>query len=342
MRPGLYDTPVNGERPIILILGPTAGGKTELALALARALPQGGECIGADSMQVYRGMDIGTAKPAPQERTLIRHHLLDIVDPSDESFSVDTWLDLAERAIADIRSRGRHPIVVGGTNLYVQALLAGLVDGPAPDEALRQSLQALDPEALRRRLLEADPASARRIHPNDRKRTIRAIEVYELTGSRSSDLQGQWEAGRIRDDVRILGLQWPVEKVNRRINARVKAMIEGGLVEEVRGLWQAGRLGRQAREALGYKQIIDHLEGRLSLAEATEQIKIRTRRFAKQQRTWLRRFLRHRCSTWLDAADLTPQDLVRKALEALARPVGPRPKKDAPPANNPPHRGNCS
>lgn len=329
------------ERPIILILGPTAGGKTELALALARALPQGGECIGADSMQVYRGMDIGTAKPTAEQRVRAAHHLLDIADPSDERFSVDTWLELAERAIADIRSRGRHPIVVGGTNLYVQALLAGLVDGPAPDEALRQSLQALGQEALRRRLLEADPASAGRIHPNDRKRTIRAIEVHELTGRRLSDLQGQWETGRPRADVRIIGLDWPVEAINRRINARVKAMIEGGLVEEVRSLWEANRLGRQAREALGYKQIIDHLEGRLSLDEATEQIKIRTRRFAKQQRTWLRRFRRYPGSTWLDAAGLTPQDLVRKALEALTQPVGPRPKKDTPPANNPPHGGDC-
>jgi len=333
---------VDFERPIILILGPTAGGKTRLALDLARALLGGGECISADSMQVYRGMDIGTAKPTPQEQAAVPHHLLDIVDPSDESFSVDTWLDLAEEAIATIRSRGRHPIVVGGTNLYVQALLAGLLEGPEPDIPLRRSLQALDTTTLRQRLLEADPAAAERIHPNDRKRTIRAIEVHEQTGRPLSNLQRQWQSGRIRDDVRILGLEWPVEAVNRRINARVRAMIEAGLVEEARGLWEAGRLGRQAREALGYKQIIEHLEGRLSLAEAIEQIKIRTRRFAKQQRTWLRRFLRHRCSTWLDAAGLTPQDLVKEALESLAQPVGQGPKKDTPPANNRPYGGNCS
>jgi tRNA dimethylallyltransferase len=333
---------VDCERPIILILGPTAGGKTRLAIDLARALPDGGECISADSMQVYRGMDIGTAKPTPQEQAEVPHHLLDIVDPSDETFSVDTWLGLAEEAIAAIRSRGRHPIVVGGTNLYVQALLAGLLEGPEPDVPLRRSLQTLDSTALRQRLLKVDPAAAQRIHPNDRKRTIRAIEVQEQTGRPLSDLQRQWQSGRIRDDVRILGLEWPVEAVNRRINARVKAMIEAGLAEETRGLWEAGRLGRQAREALGYKQIIDHLEGRLTLDEAAEQIKIRTRRFAKQQRTWLRRFRRHGCSTWLDASQLTAQDLVIKALEAISAPVASGPKKDTRPANNRPHGGNCS
>jgi tRNA dimethylallyltransferase len=333
---------VDCQRPIILILGPTAGGKTRLAIDLARALPGGGECISADSMQVYRGMDIGTAKPTAREQAEVPHHLLDIVDPSDETFSVDTWLELAEEAIAAIRGRGRYPIVVGGTNLYVQALLAGLLEGPEPDVPLRRSLQALDTAALRQRLLEVDPAAAERIHPNDRKRTIRAIEVHARTGRPLSDLQRQWQSGHIRADVRILGLEWPVEAVNRRINARVKAMIETGLVEEARGLWEAGLLGRQAREALGYKQIIDQLEGRLTLDEATEQIKIRTRRFAKQQRTWLRRFRRHGGSTWLDASQLTAQDLVIKALEAISALVASGPKKDTRPANNRPHGGNCS
>jgi tRNA dimethylallyltransferase len=333
---------VSSERPIILILGPTAGGKTELAIGLARALPEGGECIGADSMQIYRGMDIGTAKPTAEQRALVAHHLLDVADPSDERFSVDGWLELAEEAIAAIRARGRWPIVVGGTNLYVQALLAGLFDGPEPDEALRRSLQKTDAQALRRRLLEVDPPAAERIHPNDRKRTIRAIEVHELTGRRLSDLQQQWETGRIRADVRIIGLDWPVEAINRRINLRVKAMMEGGLVEEVRRLWQAGGLGRQAREALGYKQIIDHLEGRLTIEEAAEQIKIRTRRFAKQQRTWLRRFRSYPGSRWLDAADLLSQELVNKVLEAID--PGAAPPRAAPPdpSGNPPDVGNCS
>ncbi|MDY7109188.1 MAG: tRNA (adenosine(37)-N6)-dimethylallyltransferase MiaA [Planctomycetota bacterium] len=328
-------------RPIILILGPTAGGKTALAVALARALPGGGECISADSMQVYRGMDIGTAKPTPAERAAVPHHLLDIVDPSEEGFSVDTWLDLAEAAIARIRARGRWPIVVGGTNLYAQALLAGLFDGPEPDPDLRRSLQAMDAEALRRQLREIDPPAAERIHPNDRKRTIRAIEVHELTGRRLSDLQQQWDSGRIRPDVRIIGLHWPVEAINRRINARVKAMIEGGFVEEVRRLWENDRLGRQAREALGYRQIVDHLEGRLTLVEATEQIKIRTRRLAKQQRTWLRRFRQHGQSAWLEAGGRALQELVKYALSAIHEDVPARASAPGERGNNPPQAGNC-
>jgi tRNA dimethylallyltransferase len=328
-------------RPIILILGPTAGGKTALAVNLAQALPGGGECISADSMQVYRGMDIGTAKPTPRQRAIVRHHLLDVADPSDEDFSVDRWLDLAEQAIEEIRGRGRWPIVVGGTNLYVQALLAGLFVGPEPDDDLRRSLRKMDAQSLRRRLLEIDPPAAERIHPNDRKRTIRAIEVHALTGRRLSDLQRQWETGRIRPDVRIIGLDWPVETINRRINARVKAMIEGGFVEEVRRLWEARQLGPQAREALGYRQIIDHLQGQLTLREAAEQIKIRTRRFAKQQRTWLRKFRRYGRSTWLEAADFSPQHLVVAALEAIGEDPAVRPSPAPAGGKNPPREGNC-
>ncbi|MHC4220532.1 MAG: tRNA (adenosine(37)-N6)-dimethylallyltransferase, partial [Planctomycetota bacterium] len=164
------------ELPIVLILGPTAGGKTELAIASARSLPGdpvGGECICADSMQVYRGMNIGTAKPTTEQREAVPHHLLDLVAPAEDGFSVDTWLALAGQAIEEVRGRGRCPIVVGGTNLYVQAFLGGLQDGPAPDRDLRGQLEAADPAALRRRLEAIDPAAAARIHANDRKRTIR-------------------------------------------------------------------------------------------------------------------------------------------------------------------------
>jgi tRNA dimethylallyltransferase len=309
-------------RDIIVILGPTAGGKTELAIALAQQLPGGGECIGADSMQVYRGMDIGTAKPTAEQRTAVPHHLLDLVEPSDEDFSVDTWLRLAEEVIAAVRSRGRWPIVVGGTNLYIQALLGGMFEGPGPDPALRARLNAMDDSALRSRLESVDPVSAGRIHANDRKRTIRAIEVFEQTGRPLSGMQGQWN-DQPRDDVRIIGLDWPVEAINRRINARVKAMMEAGLLEEVRRLREEDRLGRQAREALGYRQLIDHLEGRCTLEEAVEQIKIRTRRFAKQQRTWLRRFRSHPRAAWLPAGDLGSQDIVSQSLRVSIGAGGP-------------------
>jgi tRNA dimethylallyltransferase len=320
---------VADELPILLILGPTAGGKTDLAIDVARRLPGepvGGECICADSMQVYRGMNIGTAKPTARQRAAVPHHLLDLLDPGEDGFSVDTWLGLAGQAVADVRGRGRYPIVVGGTNLYVQALLEGMADGPAPDAGLRSELEAADPALLRRRLEAIDPDAAARIHPNDRKRTIRAIEVYELTGRRTSEMQQQWHRGVPRSDVRIIGLDYTVEAINARINARVRAMIHDGLVEEVRGLAEGGGLGRQASEALGYRQVLDHLAGHLSLEDAVEQIKIRTRRYARQQRTWLRRFRVHPNSTWIPAEGISPQELVEKTLAAIFRPPERRPE----------------
>lgn len=322
------------QSPTLLILGPTAGGKSSLTIELAQRI--GGECLSADSMQVYRGMDIGTAKTPLAERAGVPHHLIDLIEPDDDSFSVDRWLELCQRTIAEIRGRNRTPIIVGGTNLYVQALLAGISDAlPAPDEALRARLNAQPPEALRAKLLEVDPAAAQRIHVNDRKRTIRAIEVFEQTGTRLSELQRQWNAPTrtqspgmaipglcgANTSIFIIGLEHPVEAINRRINARVKAMIEQGLVDEVCRLHAANAMGRNAREALGYKQIIEHLEGRCSLEDAVEQIKIRTRRYAKQQRTWLRRFRTWRPSIWMEvgetSAPTSPQIIADQALAAI-------------------------
>lgn len=307
-------------RPIILILGPTAGGKTDLAVALAQRID--GECVGADSMQVYRGMDIGTAKPTAAQQAAVPHHLLDVLAPADDGFSVDAWLRRTEEAVDQIRRRGRSPIVVGGTSLYVQALLEGLFEGPDPDPALRAQLEAAEPAGLRRRLEAIDPAAAARIHPNDRRRTVRAVEVYELSGRRISDLQRQWSNGRPRRDVRIVGLSYSVAAINARINARARAMIEAGLVEEVRGLLAAGGMGAQASEALGYRQVLDHLAGAGSLDEAVEQIKIRTRRLARQQRSWQRRFAAHPDATWIAADDLTLQELVDKAFAAISLDAG--------------------
>jgi tRNA dimethylallyltransferase len=311
--------------PIVLILGPTAAGKTELAVNLARRLagpcPPGGECVCADSMQVYRGLDVGTAKPSAAQRAAVPHHMLDLLDPSETGYSVDRWLAAAEACIAAIRSRGRFPLVVGGTGLYVQALLQGLLSGPQPDPRLRQRLSGETLEELRKRLELADPHAARRIHRNDRRRTIRALEVFESTGRRLSTLQTQW-ADRARTDVRIVGLEPGRERLNARINARVRAMVAAGLVEEARGLWSAGRMGPQAREALGYRQLIEHFEGRRSLKEAIEQIKIRTRRLARQQRNWLRRFRTHPFSIWLAPDELTSQETVNLALAFIAEGSG--------------------
>lgn len=276
-----------------VIVGPTAGGKSAVAVEVALALKErgfsyGGEIVTADSMQVYRGMDIGTAKPTNDERRGVTHHLIDLVEPT-ESFTVDRWLERAESCIADLRQRGVVPVVVGGTHFYVKALLEGLFEGPAGDQQVRAELTAMDPFERRAMLERLDPLAAQRIHPNDVRRTVRALEVLKLTGKPISEHQTQWDAGRGRADALLVVLEWQIPDINRRINARVKQMVEQGLVEEVRGLWEARRLGTQAREALGYKQLIEHFEGRSSLDDAIERIKIETRRFAKNQRTWLRR-----------------------------------------------------
>ena len=307
-----------------IIVGPTAGGKTALAVELAlRRRARGGEAeiVSADSMLVYRGLDVGTAKPTREERRDVAHHLIDVVEPT-ESFSVKQWLTLAERAIAEIRSRGAWPIVVGGTHLYVKALLDGLFEGPGADEALRARLTAMSPAELRAMLEARDPAAAARLHPNDLRRTVRALEVLELTGVPMSEHQKQWDAARGPSEFTLVGLEWPVEALNRRINARVKEMVARGLVEEVRSLRDGGLLGPQAREALGYKQLLAHLEGRCTLEEAAEAIKIETRRFAKNQRTWARRLRATSGSAWIDASTMTLEgqcDLVERACGVTGR-----------------------
>jgi tRNA dimethylallyltransferase len=305
-----------------VLVGPTASGKSELAVEAALLLGGGragaAEVVTADAFQVYRGMDIGTAKPTPRERRGVPHHLIDLVDPT-EPFTVGRWLALAEAAIVDIRSRGLVPIVVGGTHLYIKALLDGLFEGPEPDPALRDELRARGLPALRAELERVDPAAAARIHPNDERRTIRALEVFRQTGRPISGWQSQWDR-RTRRDCTLIGLEWPTAELNRRINARVKAMMDGGLLDEVRALHAAGRLGPQAREALGYKQVLWYLEGRGSLEAAVEQIKIETRRFAKNQRTWLRRLRATPGSVWIDTGATARDTWAGAVIEACAAP----------------------
>jgi len=304
---------VNAARSLIpVIVGPTASGKTRLAVALASLLNEragrSAEIVTMDSMQVYRGMDIGTAKPTADERRRVPHHLIDLVEPS-ETFTVDAWLDHAERAIDDIRGRGAAPIVVGGTHLYANAFLRGLFQGPPADETLRAELASLPPDELRAELDRIDPQAAQRIHPNDRRRTIRAVEVHRLTGTPISEHQRQWnDAAGVRSDARLFVLAWPTEALNRRINQRVRDMIAAGLVEEARGLHERGALGETASQALGYKQLIAHFEQRCSLDDAIERIKIETRRFAKNQRTWLRRLAAIPSAVVLDATRSEPGD----------------------------------
>lgn len=303
-----------------IIVGPTASGKSALAVELALALGAIGrraEIITADSMQVFRQMDIGTAKPTMEERRGVMHHLIDVVPPN-EPFSVEQWLALAGSLVEGLRASGVLPIIVGGTHFYVKALLEGLFEGPGADANLRAELSALPPESLREELERIDPPTARRLHPNDVRRTIRAIEVFRLTGVPLSAHHTQWDRGEARPDAALIGLEFDHEALNRRINARVRSMIERGLVEEARTLWSGGLLGPQSREALGYKQLIEHFEGRCSLDDAIERIKIETRRFAKNQRTWLRRLRTTPGAEWIDIDAADPSSAISRAAQRLA------------------------
>ncbi len=322
-----------------LIAGPTAGGKSALAVATALLLQEQhdvqAEIVSADSMQVFRRMDIGTGKITDDERRAIPHHLIDVAEPT-EAFSVERWLRLADAAIEDIESRGNVPIVVGGTHLYIKAFLEGLFEGPPKDEALRARLEAMDPTERRRELERVDPQAAARIHPNDVRRTVRALEVFRATGTPISEQQSQWDAaeGTGRAGWVLVGLVWESEALNRRINARVRAMIEQGFVEEVRALLEAGQLGEQAREGLGFKQLAAALaspretpDDDARVAEAIEKTKIETRRFAKNQRTWLRRLRTTPGSVWLEMGETDPDQAAQAVVDAVLTPpetLGPQ------------------
>jgi tRNA dimethylallyltransferase len=274
--------------PILVILGPTASGKTDAALEAASAM--GAEILSVDSMQVYRGMDIGTAKPSVAERRGIRHHLIDAVPPT-EAFTVARFVEAADGVIADTAARGLPLVATGGTPLYYKALFEGLFEGPGADDTIRARLRAMPDKELARRLREVDPEAAARIHANDHKRLLRALEVFELTGRPISSFQTAWAAQSWRHRAAWLGLDWDRDALNRRINARVKAMMAGGWVEEVRSLLHThGSLSHTAAEATGYRELIAHVQGKLTLDEAVEQIKIATRQLARRQMKWFRRF----------------------------------------------------
>ncbi|CAN5656331.1 tRNA (adenosine(37)-N6)-dimethylallyltransferase MiaA [soil metagenome] len=281
---------------IFVIIGPTASGKSALAMELARKV-SGAEILSVDSMQVYRGMDIGTAKPSAAERAEIPHHLIDVVDPN-ESFAVATFVEQAEAVIAGARSRGVPLIVTGGTPLYFKSLFEGIFEGPGADEAIRARLMVEETSELHRRLQSIDPAAAQRIHLNDRRRLVRALEVFELTGQPISSFQTHWKSQQPKFDASWFGLTWDREALNRRINARVKLMLADGWLGEARDLLtRYGMLSKTAGEATGYAELLAHLSGKCSLDEAVEQIKIATRQLARRQMKWFRRFPK---VTWMD------------------------------------------
>jgi len=299
--------------PIILLLGTTAGGKSAVAMELAPRL--NAEILSIDSMQVYRRMDIGTAKPTPDELAAVPHHLINVAEPS-EAFSVARFVEMADQAIADIQARGRRVLALAGTPLYLMGLMYGMFEGPSADEVfrgrLREEAGRHGTPALHAWLARVDPAAAERIHPNDYKRIERALEVCHLTGRPLSEQQRQWSAACFRHAAVVVGLRREKEDNSRRINARVKAMMEAGLLAEVRSLLADGAgLGEQARQALGYAQLLAHLRGEVSLEQAVEEIKIQTRRLAKHQRTWFRKF---RTAKWLDVAAEEPTATIAARL----------------------------
>ncbi len=291
-------------KQLLAAVGPTATGKTALAVRLAERLR--GEVLNADSRQVYRGMDIGTAKPTPEERTRVRHWLVDVVEP-DEPFSLGRYLDLATRALDDCWARGVLPVLVGGTGQYVWALLEGWqVPRVPPDERLRAELEAQaereGPKALLEELARADPAYAQRVDPRNVRRVIRALEVYRRTGRPLSVCQTRQP---LDCESTIVGLACAREELYRRIDSRVDAMISAGLVAEVRGLIERGYgCGLPAMSGIGYRQVCQHLAGELSLEEAAVRIKTETHRLARMQHNWFRR--NDARIHWIDATAADP------------------------------------
>lgn len=310
------------ERPkLICIVGPTASGKSALAVSLAKALD--GEVISADSMQIYKDMTIGTAKVTEEEMEGIVHHGIDFLDPS-ERYNAFEFQSLARSAIEDVLARGKMPILCGGTGFFVHSVLypMGFTEAEV-DEAYRATLteraKAEGAEALHRELAAIDPVSAERIHANNVKRVIRALEVYHLTGKPMSSFdEGTFdEPESLYQPLLWLGLTLPREELIRRINLRVDRMMEAGLETEVRRLWERGLRPEThtAMQGIGYKQFAPYLEGKASLKEAVERVKIETRQFAKRQMSWFRR---EKDIRWLEA-DLGCDALTRLVLEEMER-----------------------
>jgi tRNA dimethylallyltransferase len=275
---------------LVIILGPTAVGKSEVALGLAP--PMSAEIINADSQQVYRYMDIGTGKPSAAERERVRHHLIDIINP-DEEFNAAIFRQLSIAAIVDIQSRGKRVIVCGGTGLYLKALTKGLFTGPAQDLSLREALNAEADNhgitALYRRLVKVDPEAVSRIHPNDRQRIIRALEVFALTGKPISVWQKEHAFGESAFDALIIGLQRERTELYNAINERCERMIAEGLLDEVKRLLDRGYgFDLKPLQSIGYRHMGLVLKGELPREEAIALMKRDTRRLAKQQLTWFR------------------------------------------------------
>jgi tRNA dimethylallyltransferase len=302
---------------IIVIAGPTASGKSEAALVLAEQI--GGEIVAVDSMQVYRGMDIGTAKPSKEEQRRVRHHLIDVVDVT-QKFDAAQFAALARQGVEQIQRRGKIAILCGGTGLYFRAIFEGVGEAPPADAEIRRELEATPLEELLRELAACDPAAYETIDRKNRRRVMRAIEVFRQTGLPFSRQKSHWwRSGRISAGApafRAFGLLRETKDLHERINRRVDSMFEQGLVEETKRLLDRG-LGENptAMQALGYRQVVEHLRGERSLAETIELVKLRTRQFAKRQMTWFR----HQVDLqWIEVAvDESPNAMTEQIIQTF-------------------------
>jgi tRNA dimethylallyltransferase len=270
--------------------GPTASGKTLVALELAQRLDA--EIVSLDSMAVYRGMDIGTAKPTSEQTEIVPHHLIDVVEPVDE-YSVSRFVSDAHQVSSEIRSRGKQVLFVGGTPLYLKTLLRGMFLGPPADWEFREQVEAdvaeYGYEALRQRLHQVDPLTAHKLREGDIRRAVRALEVARVTGRPLSHWQTQFERENKASDCKVFVLGWERADIHRRVEQRVHAMFEKGLVDEVRGLLERySQLGRTAMQAVGYKEPMAYLRGECSLAATVEQVIFHTRQFVRRQEIWFR------------------------------------------------------
>ncbi len=293
---------------LLCIIGPTAVGKTELAINIALCI--NGEIVSVDSRQIYREMDIGTAKPTPEQIKRVPHHVIDCVDPN-EYFSVADYQKLADEAIKDIQNRDKVPMLVGGSGMYFRAVVDGLFEGPEANRDFRNKLKTEAEEKgiehLHERLKVVDPKAAENIHQNDLMRTIRALEVFELSGTRISDLQKQWNDAEPRYDFIAFGLNRPRQELYKRIEARAGQMLSDGLLDEVRLLSSYSR-DLPSMNCFGYKEFFDYLDGKYDLKEAIGLLKQNTRRFAKRQLTWFRKDKRIR---WIDLSENpSPEDMI--------------------------------
>ena len=309
-----HERPSASDLEPVFLAGPTATGKSEIALLLAERL--NGEIVSVDSMQVYRGMDIGTAKPSPEERLRVPHHLIDVVEVS-EPFDAAQFVKLARAAVAEIQGRHRLPILCGGTGLYFNAFLEGLGAAPPADAALRAELQAIPLPELLNELAARDQATYEKIDRQNPRRVIRAIEVIRLTGKPFSEQRAAWKpSAENSSSPRFFAFTRSSEDLRRRIDARVDQMFARGLVAETENLLKRGLAeNRTAAQALGYRQVIEHLNGERPLAETVELVKIRTRQFAKRQLTWFRRQL---SLTWLN---LDPDASAQVAAGSLVQSI---------------------